>query len=90
MNLNAYNGNARGKYALRTYHCIFDYGNCGLLADYYCEAETLEDAIEEVEGLVDRYNREVEANGGEMYISPRWISKKTESGASYCCYEFSD
>ena len=87
MNLNAYNKTNNGKYALRTYRGVFDYGNCGQLADYYCTADNLEDAIAEINQLVEQYNTDSEFNGG-LIISPRWISKRHENGNSSCCYEF--
>lgn len=87
MNFNAYNGTNKGKYGLRPFEAILNYGNCGELAEYYCVADNLEDAIEEVKALVAKYNADTERNCG-ILISPRWISKKHEGGNSSCVYEF--
>lgn len=81
MNTNSLN-NINRNYKFRA---MFDYGECGEMKEYYCEAQNLEDAIKEVKEFAAQYN----SNPLNMNIVPSWIGeRKGKNGNESCVYDF--
>lgn len=78
-------GNCHGKYGLRKYLAHFKsaYGSIG---SYYCEAETLQETIEECLNVAKKYPKT--GLGLEEKIIPLSISELHKNGIRTTVYEF--